>query len=210
MVIGDSMKVAVIGGTGHVSKYLLATLTAAGHRIRLLSRKPVVPGNLVETVTGDARLFDDVFRVVEGCDVVVNCVGRLKNDTGFYERITANIVSSMRKSGIRCYVLVTNSALRLDADIPTTFSLAGAALFRLVFPRMVEDKERELRHIFDSGMDWVVFRLPIVLDAKSESVPRMDRRSLRGLIVSNGAVAHAIAREIETLPNRGNAPFLFD
>ncbi len=202
------MKVAVFGGTGHVSKYLVDELVSVGHQVRLLSRNPMASRNHVETLVGDALSASDVRRVLEGCQAVVNCVGSLKNRDGFYSVITANILDNMAQLGLSRYLLITNSATQLPTDSATFFTRLGVLGFRLLFPQMLADKQRELELVVASDTDWAVFRLPLVLDSPQGGPARTDARSLRGWFISNGAVARTIAQEVGGAHHR-EAVFLF-
>jgi len=203
------MKIAVFGGTGHVSKYLVDELIVAGHTVRLLSRQPVPNRVHVESMIGDALVAEDVRRVMEGCQVVVNCIGRLKNEGAFHTPITSWILKNMDALAISRYILVTNATVRLPSDSVTLFSWVGSLIFQLLFPEMLKDKQRELDMVIQSDVDWTVFRLPIVTDAYKSGTPQKAYSSLRGGFITNGAVARAIVKEIDRPTSRRTALYLF-
>lgn len=65
--------VLVTGGTGTLGRVLVPRLQAAGHDVRVLSRRsaPVLPAG-VSAATGDVRTGDGVDAAVAGADVVVH------------------------------------------------------------------------------------------------------------------------------------------
>ncbi|MFF8195292.1 epimerase [Streptomyces bobili] len=66
------MKIVVPGGTGQVGTLLRRALTAAGHEVVVLSRRPQRPGDLA----WDGRTPGPWTDAVDGSDVVINLAGR--------------------------------------------------------------------------------------------------------------------------------------
>lgn len=66
------MKFVLPGGTGQVGTVLKRALTAAGHEVVVLSRRPAGPGELA----WDGRTAGPWTEAVDGSDVVVNLAGR--------------------------------------------------------------------------------------------------------------------------------------
>ncbi|MFB7593732.1 epimerase [Streptomyces sp. NPDC056160] len=69
------MKVVLPGGTGQVGTVLERALTAAGHDVVVLTRRPRRAGQ----VRWDGRTLGPWAEVIDGCDVVVNLAGRSVN-----------------------------------------------------------------------------------------------------------------------------------
>ncbi|MEU6549328.1 DUF1731 domain-containing protein [Streptomyces sp. NPDC046915] len=66
------MRFVLPGGTGQVGTVLKRALTAAGHEVVVLSRRPAGPGELA----WDGRTLGPWAEAVDGSDVVVNLAGR--------------------------------------------------------------------------------------------------------------------------------------
>ncbi|MEV7197998.1 DUF1731 domain-containing protein [Streptomyces sp. NPDC093510] len=66
------MKIVLPGGTGQVGGVLRRALTAAGHEVVVLTRRPVREGE----VQWDGRTLGPWAEVVDGSDVVINLAGR--------------------------------------------------------------------------------------------------------------------------------------
>ncbi|MFF8972755.1 epimerase [Streptomyces sp. NPDC014995] len=66
------MKIVIPGGTGQVGTVLRRALTAAGHEVVVLSRRPAGPGE----VGWDGRTPGPWTEAVDGSDVVINLAGR--------------------------------------------------------------------------------------------------------------------------------------
>ncbi|MCX4834681.1 MULTISPECIES: epimerase [unclassified Streptomyces] len=66
------MKIVLPGGTGQVGGVLRRALTAAGHEVVVLTRRPVRDGE----VQWDGRTLGPWAEVVDGSDVIINLAGR--------------------------------------------------------------------------------------------------------------------------------------
>jgi nucleoside-diphosphate-sugar epimerase len=72
-------KIAVIGGTGKAGRYLVEELLRRGYSLRLLLRDPssyLNPDPLVEIIPGDARRYETVKALAEGCEAIVSALGQ--------------------------------------------------------------------------------------------------------------------------------------
>lgn len=69
------MRIVIPGGTGQVGTVLKRALTAAGHEVVVLTRRPAGPGE----VHWDGRTPGPWTEAVDGSDVVVNLAGRSVN-----------------------------------------------------------------------------------------------------------------------------------
>jgi nucleoside-diphosphate-sugar epimerase/membrane protease YdiL (CAAX protease family) len=70
---GDTKTVVVAGGTGFIGRQVVARLRAAGHRVTVLGRRAERPCDLAHPI--DPSLL-------EGVDVVINCVGIKREHPG--------------------------------------------------------------------------------------------------------------------------------
>lgn len=79
------MNVLVMGGSGFIGSQLTSALCAAGHQVRILSRKKPVALELrkssIEVMQCDLLdSFSGLERLIAGCSIVFNCVGELHNE----------------------------------------------------------------------------------------------------------------------------------
>lgn len=69
------MIIALTGGTGFVGKRVIALATAAGHRLRALTRRPQPAAEGVTWIEGALDAPDAVARLVDGADAVLHVAG---------------------------------------------------------------------------------------------------------------------------------------
>ncbi|MDX2681611.1 TIGR01777 family oxidoreductase [Streptomyces soliscabiei] len=70
------MRIVLPGGTGQVGRVLRRALTAAGHEVVVLSRRPTGRGEAGDEVAWDGRTLGPWTEAIDGSDVVVNLAGR--------------------------------------------------------------------------------------------------------------------------------------
>ncbi len=204
------MRVAVIGASGHVSKYIVPELLEKGFTVRVMSRSGSHDNSSCEVFHGDALNASDVNNLLDGADAVVNCIGQLKNASGFYTRVTENIISAMNSNRIRRYILITNSTVVLESDVRTFLVAIGGVVFGTLFPKMTVDKSEEVATLMKSDVDWTIFRLPYVMDGKTVKSPGYSYSRMGGFRVFSKQVAAAVVEELSNGTHIRRAPLIFD
>jgi len=100
-------KVLIIGATGSLAQYVIEALKALGNTDLTLFSRSV--NRLSQTLTkgceiiqGDATIFNDVKKAVEGKDIVyINLAGNL-------EAMATNIVKAMQETGVRRVIAISS------------------------------------------------------------------------------------------------------
>lgn len=150
------MKIAILGGTGFVSRALLARLAAEGHALTVLSRNPhahldrlLPPGTQV--ACGD--VYDPEFLKArfQGQDAVVNLVGILNergdNGRGFQRAhvgLTKLVVAACQLAGVRRLLQMSS----LNAGRGESFYLKSRGEAEAV--------------VKASGLDWTIFQPSVI------------------------------------------------
>ena len=87
--------ILVTGGTGTLGRALVTQLTAAGHQVKVLSRRPRPAGAGPDTwATGDLRRGTGIPAAVDGAEVIVHCATGLGDVTA-----ARNLISAARGAG---------------------------------------------------------------------------------------------------------------
>jgi nucleoside-diphosphate-sugar epimerase len=100
-------RLAVVGATGPTGRTLASELVGRGLPVRVVSRRidhleALFPASAIEKRAGDALDSATLAAALEGCDLVVDCIG-LPNDRMANHPVTArNIAEWIKASGSRC------------------------------------------------------------------------------------------------------------
>ncbi|BBB12206.1 NAD-dependent epimerase/dehydratase family protein [Sphingopyxis sp. FD7] len=71
------MTVAVTGAAGFLGRHVVGRLAASGYRVRALTRSGTKLASATESLATGDIIGADLMRLVDGCDVVVNCMARV-------------------------------------------------------------------------------------------------------------------------------------
>lgn len=157
------MKIFLTGSTGFVGKRILRDLLENNYQVRCLTRKgsehkishdknPVLVETRIEIVHGDTTDAASLDGKLEGCDVVINLVGIIREFRGrgiTFEKLhyegTANLVSAARSQKVRRFIQM--SALGARPDGKTQYQ---------------QTKYRAEECVRTSGLDYTIFRPSII------------------------------------------------
>ncbi|MFE6591433.1 SDR family oxidoreductase [Streptomyces sp. NPDC057781] len=126
----------VTGGTGTLGGHVVPLLRAAGHEVRVLTRRPRPAEDGVTHVTGDLLTGEGVEAAVDGVHTVLHLAGGPKGD----DEATRTLVRAASHADVRHLVYI---------------SVVGADSVPLAWLRTKLDSERA---IADSGIAWTVLR----------------------------------------------------
>ncbi|HEY2792474.1 MAG TPA: SDR family oxidoreductase [Micromonosporaceae bacterium] len=83
------MRILVTGGTGTLGRHVVSGLSAVGHDVALLSRRPALSDPPATWFTGDLRTGSGLQSALDGAEVVVHCATGLRDRTAAARLITA-------------------------------------------------------------------------------------------------------------------------
>lgn len=152
----------------------------------------------VRLVEGDATDADAVRRAIAGADAVVSALGPTKRGApDLMTQWTRLAIEAMRAEGVARIVVVSGAGA---GPPPTQTTLLDRA-FRFVIPRVASapyvDKERQLRLLQESGLEWVAVRPPVIVEGAPTGRYRMgDVRIGTKFRVTTGDVADALLRQL--------------
>jgi len=100
-------RVAVLGAPGPTGRALVALLAARGQRVRAVSRRmagleAAFPEAAVEKREGDALDAGSLRGAIEGCDLVVDCIGLPGDAMADHPRVARTLAAAVRATGARC------------------------------------------------------------------------------------------------------------
>ena len=95
------MKIAVIGSTSGIGLAMVEAALADGHAVCALARRPErmpISNERLRVIAGDARELDAITKVVEGQDVVCDCLGTAKvtQTITLFSRCAENLAKALQ------------------------------------------------------------------------------------------------------------------
>ncbi|GHG95194.1 SDR family oxidoreductase [Streptomyces lanatus] len=145
--------ILVTGGTGTLGGHVVPLLRAAGHEVRVLSRRDHAPEPGVEYVTGDLLRDEGVRAAVAGAGTILHLAGGQKGD----DAATHHLVRAASAAGVGHLVYI---------------SVVGADRVPLAWLRMKLAAERA---VADSGIPWTILRAAQFHDLTLKMVRQMSR-----------------------------------
>lgn len=99
-------RTAVLGATGPTGRALAQLLASRGRRVRAVSRRRAAleaafPEAAIEKREGDALDEASLRAAIEGCDLVVDCIGLPGDAMADHPRVARTLADALRASGAR-------------------------------------------------------------------------------------------------------------
>ena len=162
------MKIAVIGASGaHVTRLAVEQ----GHTVVALARDPTkIAAAASEKHSMDLNDSDKVAslaNVIQGCELVLSCIGNRRGESAVVERGTMTIMAAMSKAGVPRMAMISSigvgdsrfQLLRLGFS-GWVFSIIFATLLRKTkedlkadFESMAKDKDEQIKKMGQKILD---------------------------------------------------------
>jgi putative NADH-flavin reductase len=207
----ESVKVAIIGGSGKVGRFLLQRVSNAGYPMRVLMRNPdtIKPGNgRMEIIQGDARDSAAIRSLLQGCDTVLSALQQRKGEAPVCNTVTGHVLAAMKELGVRRYILVRAFSIDAPGDHKDLRTRLISMLVRRVIPEIWADWQKELDTLLSSNIEWTVVRIPIVVEEPSLGQARVDLASPPGKKISGRDIANFVVTQITEITYVRKAPFI--
>ncbi|MDM5188791.1 SDR family oxidoreductase [Bacillus sp. DX4.1] len=204
-------KIAIIGASGKVGRFLVKQALQDGYQIRILTRSPEKikrSHKNLEVVQGDARDITAIRNLLKGCIAVINAVGQPKNEPYMFSTVTNHILVAMKEHGIKRYILVSGGSLDVSGDQKRMMNKLGAKLFRMFLSKMMKDKYKELQTIQNSNVDWTIVRLPFVVEGEGTGQLKEGVKDMPGLKIQNGDIAPFLINQVNNPTYIRKCPFI--
>ncbi|AHN22347.1 NAD(P)-dependent oxidoreductase [Lysinibacillus varians] len=208
----NAYKVALIGGTGKVGRYIASKAVAKGYQVRMLVRNPekvIDKDSRIEIVKGNVKNVEDIRKLLKDCQVVINTFGQPIKEKAMYSSITKNILDVMTELHIDRYIGVTGGSLTITGDHKSTLNRIGAALFKIMYSNMMGDKKKEWDILTNHPhIQWTLIRLPFIVDGAERGNLKEHLTDMPGTKITNQDIATFIIHQIDNLNYVHKAPFI--
>lgn len=157
---------AVLGAAGRTGKLVVERALAAGFRVNAFARESekLARDPAVETFRGDARDLRALTSALRGVSAVVSVLGPTR-EPEVCSATTANVLSAARELGFRRYVVLSGAVVDAEGDDKGFMGKVLSAGGRVLGGEAAADKQRELRLLLESDLDWTLVRPPRLVDA---------------------------------------------
>jgi nucleoside-diphosphate-sugar epimerase len=204
-------KIAVIGGTGKSGKYLVKLLLSQGFHLKLLLRNPEtfqIKSPLIEVVQGDARAYESVQLLAEGCQSILSMLGQPKGEPTIFSQATKNVIRAMKRFNIERYIVTTGLNVDTPFDRKGVKTKIATDWMKANYPVTTSDKQYEFEVLSGSDINWTLVRLPMIEQTDLRSKMIVNLEDCPGEKISAPDLAHFVVAQLSDNAYAGKAPFI--
>lgn len=169
------IRIGIFGATGFTGKEVLRQALERGWQVTILVRdanKVRVQHALLNVVVGDALNVSDVKKVIQGQNVIVQCLGVGGFGDGkpnsFVSDATKIIVSAMQDLKVERLICMSNVGVG-GSHIPWIMRKVVLPYFLKGLGLIMQDKEVMESVVTQSGLSWTIARFPNIVERKSKN-----------------------------------------
>jgi len=158
--------ILVTGGTGFVGRALVPALVGAGHRVRLLSRRPGQPQSGVEIVAGDLLEPSSLAPALDGVSDVVHLAAALPGEQATADRIrtvnvdgSRNLARAAALAGVGRFIHGSSAGVYGDGEDAIARSETASPTPATVYERSKLEGEHAVTSELDvARTGWIILR----------------------------------------------------
>lgn len=203
------MKVLVLGANGKVGSRVVVELLKRGHTVvaGVHKNKDRVPKG-AELVTLNIANQSSIEKGLQGCDAVVCALSSWHAPAHNVLGQTMHVlIPAMRQAKVRRIVSISGDVARVPNETPGLLTRIFHVFAFGIVGKVVRDSEEHLRLLYESDLEWTVFR-PGLMTSSQSMAYRLCAKHPRSMFVTRNAVVAAIADELEVPTHVGEAPFI--
>lgn len=207
----NTTQIAIIGGTGKSGKYVVQELMNRNIRIKLLLRKTSsfeTSNPLIEVVRGDARNYESIDSLFEGCSAVISTLGQPVGEESIFSDAARNILQVMQERGIKRYIVT--AGLNVDAIGDEKSEKVGLATDWMYqnYPKTTKDRQVEYELLAESPIDWTMVRLPMIIQTEEHFPVEVSLMDCPGENISAADLAVFLVDQLSSGTYVKKSPFI--
>lgn len=205
------MKIAIIGATRGIGLAMAQAALADSHEVTVLARIPSrvpISHECLDIVEGDAVNPDAIMKVVEGQDVVCDCLGtaNVMKQITMFSHCAENLAKALKPEQL--LIAVTGMGVG-DSRGHGSF-LYDHVMLPLVLRRMYADKDRQECIIMSNVERWIIVRPGFLNNGPRTGRYRAltDLQGVQGGRISRADVADFMLAQVKSPQFIGRTPLL--
>jgi len=205
------MNIAIIGATRGIGLVMAQAALADGHVVTALARTPgrmPMSHSRLHIIAGDAQNADAIAQVVEGQDVVCDCLGttNVTQTITMFSRCAENLAKVLKPEQL----LIAVTGIGTGDSRGHGGFLYDYLFMPIVLRRMYADKDRQERIIKDNVARWIIVRPGFLTNGPHTGRYRAltDLTGIHGGRISREDVADFMLSQAKAPKFIGQAPLL--
>lgn len=209
----QTLKIAIIGGTGKSGKYLVKQLINEGISFKILLRDPQkfkIKSSLAEVVPGDVKDYASIQSLIAGCYAVISTLGlgQPPSETSIFSQATINIIRAIQEYNIQRYILITGLNVDTPFDKKSLKTKQATDWMYTHYPKTTHDKQIEYTILSTSNINWTLVRLPLIEQTDERAGTQVSLEDCPGDKISATSLAHFLIKQLSDDKYVRKAPFL--
>jgi len=207
----SSKKIAVIGGTGKAGKYLIDQLIRQDYSVKALARHPEKlkqASPLLEIIPGDARNYDAIHTLLQGCDAVISTLGPSRDEPDTCSLATGHVIHAMKSFNMKRYIELAGLAIDTPDDNKGFFTRMLVGLMKLFVPAILADRQKGYRLLSESDLDWTIVRSSMIELTDATRMIKISLHDSPGRKVSATDLANFMINQLSDIRFIRKCPFI--
>jgi putative NADH-flavin reductase len=204
-------KVAVLGGTGKAGKFVVDELVKQGYPVKVLVRTPQNTVNndpLIEVVTGNAKNYATIQRLLSGCHAVISTIGPSKSEATINSIAVTHLIKVMRNLRIKRYIEVAGWGIQAENDKKGLKTRLVGWIIRKVVPARAKARQNVYEMLRASNLDWTLVRSATIELTQAHRKLYVELADAPGNRVSAADLAEFVVNQLKDDQYVGKCPFV--
>ena len=219
----QNIKIAILGGGGRTGKYLVNYLLSKGYQLKILLRNIqkieevsidevslILKNPGVEIVKGDVVVYEDIRKLLSGCQAVISTIGQRPGEPMVASTGTEHVLRAMTEFDIYRYIGVAGLNVDTPFDKKSEKTKAATKWMKENFPAIHEDRAKAYRILSKNKLDWTLVRLPMIAYTGKNFPTGSNTEDCSGQVISAADIAVFLEEQLTDKRYIRKAPFLYN
>jgi putative NADH-flavin reductase len=163
---------------------------------------------LIEVVRGDARNYESIDSLLEGCDAVISTLSQPVGEESIFSDATRNILHAMSERGIKRYIVTAGLNVDAIGDEKNEKVRFATDWMYQNYPQTTKDRQVEYELLAKSNIDWTMVRLPMIIQTKERFPMEVNLIDCPGENISATDLAVFLVDQLSSNTYERKSPFI--